>query len=129
MVSLTGDTVNIGAGGKPVVLNVWATWCESCREEMAALDSLHKEFGKDARVVGVSVDQGSIEKVKRFAETNHLRFDIAHDPAGDIQTTYQVVGVPTTFVIGRDGRVAWLHTGNIADDFNDVRDAVLKAVR
>jgi len=129
IVSLAGDTVSIGGAGKPVVLNVWATWCESCREEMEALDSLHKEFGKDARVLGVSVDQGSIEKVKRFAETNHLHFAIAHDPAGDIQSTYQVVGVPTTFVIGKDGRVTWLHTGNIADDFSDVHDAVMKAVR
>lgn len=129
IVSLAGDTVNIGGPGKPVVLNVWATWCESCREEMEALDSLHKEFGNDARVLGVSVDQGSTEKVKRFSETSGLHFEIAHDPAGDIQTTYQVVGVPTTFVIGKDGKVLWQHTGNIADDFSDVHDAVMRAVR
>jgi peroxiredoxin len=95
---------------------------------MAALDSLHKEFGESARVIGVSVDQGSIEKVRRFAESNDLHFAIAHDPGGEIQSTYQVVGVPTTFVIGRDGRLVWQHTGNIADDFREVHSAVVGAV-
>lgn len=129
IVSLKGDTMNIGGVEKPTVLNVWATWCESCREEMAALDSLNTEFGSSARVIGVSVDQGSSEKVKRFAESNHLHFAIAHDPAGDIQSTYQIVGVPTTFVIGKDGRVLWQHTGNIADDFAEVHNAVAQSLR
>jgi peroxiredoxin len=127
--SLTGDTVRMGPGEKPTVLNVWATWCTSCREEMAALDSLNREFGpRGARVVGVSVDEGSTNLVRRFTESNHLGFTIAHDQPGDIQRTYSVVGVPTTFLIGRDGRLLWMHTGNIVDTFAETRAAVEKAV-
>ena len=127
--SLAGDTVTVGGAGAPTVLNVWATWCESCREEMDALDSLKSEFGaRGARVIGVSVDIGATEKVRRFAETNHLGFTVAHDPAGEIQKSYQVVGVPTTFVISSDGQLLWKHTGNIADNFAEARSAVLKAV-
>lgn len=127
--SLAGDTVTVGGTGAPTVLNVWATWCESCREEMEALDSLRTEFGgRGARVIGVSVDLGATEKVRRFAKTNHLGFTVAHDPAGEIQKSYQVVGVPTTFVISSDGRLLWKHTGNIADNFAEARSAVLKAV-
>ena len=127
--SLAGDTVTIGATGSPTVLNVWATWCESCREEMEALDSLKTEFGsRGARVIGVSVDLGDVEKVRRFAESNHLGFIVAHDPAGEIQKSYQVVGVPTTFVISGDGHLLWKHTGNIADNFAEARSAVMKAV-
>lgn len=127
--SLAGDTVTVGATGAPTVLNVWATWCESCREEMEALDSLRTEFGsRGARVIGVSVDLGDVEKVRRFAESNHLRFIVAHDPAGEVQKSYQVVGVPTTFVISGDGHLLWKHTGNIATNFDEARSAVLKAV-
>jgi peroxiredoxin len=99
---------------------------------MAALDSLNREFGpRGARVIGVSVDEGSTDRVRRFAETNHLRFAVAHDPVGDIQQSYQIVGVPTTFVIANDGRLLWRHTGNIEgrEIFTEVRAAVEKALQ
>jgi len=127
--TLPGDTVRIGGAGSPTVVNVWATWCTSCREEMAALDSLEREFSaRGVNVVGVSVDEGDIEKVRRFAESNHLGFTVAHDPAGDIQRSYQVVGVPTTFVVGKDGTLLWRHTGNIDGIMPEVRAAVEKAL-
>jgi peroxiredoxin len=130
--SLAGDTIRMGGAGPATVLNVWATWCESCREEMAALDSLNREFGpRGARIVGVSVDEGTTDRVRRFAETNHLRFAVAHDPVGDIQQSYQIVGVPTTFVIAGDGRLLWRHTGNIEGRqiFPEVQAAVEKALQ
>lgn len=128
-VSLGGDTLHVGKSDAPMVVNVWATWCTSCREEMASLDSLQSEFGASGlRVVGVSVDEGRVEKVAHYAESNGLRFAISHDPAGDIQRAYQVVGVPTTFVIGRDGTLLWRHTGNIAPILNDVRTVIREAL-
>jgi peroxiredoxin len=127
--TLTGDTLHVGGVGQPTVVNVWATWCTSCREEMEALDSLKTEYGaRGIRVLGVSVDQGRVEKVQQYVETNHLRFSISHDPAGDIQRLYQVVGVPTTFVVGKDGKLLWKHTGNITGILDQVRDNVEKAV-
>jgi peroxiredoxin len=127
--SFAGDTVRLGGTEPATVLNVWATWCTSCREEMAALDSLNREFGsRGVRVVGVSVDESDSDRVRRFAESNHLTFTVAHDSAGDIQRSYQLVGVPTTFVIARDGRLLWRHTGNITETFAEVRSAVEKAV-
>ena len=56
--TLTGDTVRVGGNEEPTVLNVWATWCVACQEEMAALDSLSREFkSRGVRVIGVSVDE------------------------------------------------------------------------
>jgi peroxiredoxin len=95
---------------------------------MEALDSLKREFAaRGVRVVAVSVDEGSTNLVRKFAEANHLTFAVAHDATGDIQRSYQLVGVPTTFVIGRDGRLVWRHTGNIIDVMGDTRAAVEKA--
>lgn len=128
--TLAGDTVRVGGSEEPTVLNVWATWCVACQEEMAALDSLSREFkSRGIRVVAVSVDEGDTERVRRFAETNHLGFTIAHDPAASIEQSYQVVGVPTTFVIGRDGKLLWKRTGNIVGVMSDVRGAVEQALK
>jgi peroxiredoxin len=129
-ITLAGDTVHVGGGaGTPTVVNVWATWCASCREEMAALDSLKSEFGaRGVRVIGVSVDQGRIDKVRQYVESNRLGFSVSHDPAGDIQRLYQVVGVPATFVVGKDGHLVWRHTGNIAAILDEVRASVRKAI-
>lgn len=127
--TLSGDTVRVGGNEEPTVLNVWATWCVACQEEMAALDSLSREFkSRGIRVIGVSVDEGDTERVRRFAATNHLGFTIAHDPAAAIEQSYQLVGVPTTFVIGRDGKLLWKRTGNIVNVMGDVRGAMERAL-
>lgn len=128
-VTLAGDTVHVGGSESPTVLNVWATWCTSCQEEMAALDSLRTQYGaKGLRVVAVSVDNGDIEKVRRFAESNHLGMTVAHDPASTINNSYEVVGVPTTFIIGRDGKLLWRHTGNVTEVMPEARSTIEKAL-
>lgn len=128
--TLGGDTVHIGGAGAPTVLNVWATWCTSCREEMAALDSLKTVYeSRGVRVIAVSVDDGSTERVRRFAETNHIAMTVAHDPSATIEQSYQLVGVPTTFVVGRDGKLVWRHTGNVTLVLSEVREAIDKALR
>lgn len=127
--TLARDTVRIGGAEAPTVLNVWATWCVSCAEEMNALDSLQQEFGaRGLRVIGVSVDQGDAARVQRFVEANHLQFTIAHDPSAVIEQQFQVVGVPTTFVISRDGRLLWSHAGNIGPVMADARRAITTAI-
>jgi len=67
-------------------LNVWATWCTSCRDEMGDLKVLHQEFApRGVRVVGVSVDLGDVARVRRFAARESLTFIVAHDPARGVQ--------------------------------------------
>jgi len=110
--TLQGDTVRLGGAERLTVLNVWATWCTECREEMAELQALHTDFAfRGVRVVGVSVDVGPDSRVQRFAEGEKLTFPIAHDPEGRVKRLYQVVGVPETFVIGTDGRLLWRWIG------------------
>ena len=113
-VTLTGDTVRVGAG-TPVLLNVWATWCESCREEMADLAALEKKYAPEhVKVVAVSVDNGDGTRVKRFVQSEKLPFAVAHDPAGEVQKKFQAVGVPETYLISDDGRMMWVRRGGLA---------------
>lgn len=114
--SLDGDTVRLSSlEGDVVLLNVWATWCAPCVHEMPALQRLHEELASEGlRVVAVSVDAppgvlGAFGQpggnIREFRDRFALSFDILHDPSGRIQNRYQVNGLPTTFVIDRDGRI------------------------
>ncbi len=90
--------------GRPILINIWATWCAPCRVEMPALERLAKKFaGTDFRVVAVSVDQDDSTVVNAFTRELGLTFDVLHNQAGDIRQRYQTTGVPESFVIDRDG--------------------------
>jgi thiol-disulfide isomerase/thioredoxin len=99
--------------GEVVLLNIWATWCPPCREEMPSMERLHQQLGPEGlRVVAVSIDAGAGRfdasgrpggDVAAFAEEMGLGFDIWLDPAGRIQQTYRTTGVPESFVVNRDG--------------------------
>ena len=111
--TLAGDSVRVGAGA-PVLLNVWATWCTSCREEMADLAALERAYApRGVRVLAVSVDAGDGTRVRRFAEGERLPFAVAHDRAGEVQRTFQAVGVPETYLIGGDGTLLWVRRGGL----------------
>jgi peroxiredoxin len=117
--TLTSDTVRVGGtAAQPLtLLNVWATWCTSCREEFADLESLQRTYAPQGlRVIAVSVDQGSGEKVEKFVHDQHATFLVAHDPAGTIEQTYQVVGVPSSYLVGPHGKLLWSHVGALPKD-------------
>lgn len=93
--------------GQPVILNVWATWCDPCREEMPSFERLHRDYGaRGLRIVAVSIDdRGATQVVRDFAKEHGLTFDILQDPGSDIMSAYGVRGVPETFLISRSGRI------------------------
>ena len=92
--------------GKVVLLNIWATWCVPCRDEMPALDKLETKLGgKDFEVVAVNIDKGGPEKPASFLKevgATHLALYI--DPTGKLFSTVKTVGMPTTLVIDRNGK-------------------------
>jgi cytochrome c biogenesis protein CcmG, thiol:disulfide interchange protein DsbE len=119
--TLAGDSVRVGAG-RPVLLNVWATWCTSCREEMADLAAIDRAYAPHGlTVLAVSVDKGDGARVKRYADAEKLPFRIAHDPDGEVQRTFQAVGVPETYLISADGRLLWVQRGGLHGGLDSVR--------
>ena len=127
--TLAGDTVTLGGAAPVTLVNVWATWCTSCREEMADLEALHKELSPHGlRVVAVSIDEGDGRRVRRFVERERLTFAVARDSALRVQRAYGVVGVPESYVLGRDGTLTWHRTGGIHGGTREAREAVLRAL-
>jgi thiol-disulfide isomerase/thioredoxin len=92
--------------GKVVLLNVWATWCAPCRKEMPALLELKKALGgADFDVVAVSTDRGGLEKPRKFlTEIGAMELGLYSDGKGTLASRLGIVGMPTTLLIGRDGR-------------------------
>jgi peroxiredoxin len=126
--TLSGDTITLGGTSPPTILNVWATWCTSCREEMADLEALQRDLSpRGVRVVGVSVDVGNGARVRQFAAHERLTFIVAHDPAQRVQQLCRIVGVPETLVIGADGRLLWRWVGNLHPVIDSVRRVVTTA--
>jgi thiol-disulfide isomerase/thioredoxin len=128
--TLSGAPVELGGRGGPLTLvNVWATWCTSCREEMQDLAAMHRDYGpRGLRVVAVSVDAGSERLVRRVVQRESLAFLVVHDQAGTIQKQYRVVGVPTNYLVGTDGRVLWQQVGGVHGNLPKVRAEVEKAL-
>jgi peroxiredoxin len=104
---LQGRTVRLSAlRGKVVLLNLWATWCVPCVEEMPSMERLWASLrGDDFALLAVSQDEEGRRTVEPFVEKMHLSFPIFLDPERQVGDRYGVWGYPETFVIDRNGYV------------------------
>jgi thiol-disulfide isomerase/thioredoxin len=105
-VTLSGDSVGAHVGDTPLLVNVWATWCVPCREEMPALQQVHEETEGRLRIVAVSiVGSGAGADIRHFLDDYGITFPIVHDPSERVTRAFRTTGVPESFLIS-DGRVA-----------------------
>lgn len=114
--SLAGDTVSLaGLRGKVVLLNIWATWCHPCRDEIPELQALHERYAaRGLEVVGVSVDAESADDaIRSFMNDFRMTYPVWRDPGERVSAQFHIVGVPATFLIDREGVLRWRKTGPI----------------
>lgn len=115
-VNLNGDSVSVSAlKGRVVVLNVWATWCAPCREEIPYLETLYNTHRDEGlTIVGVSVDsRGEDNTIREFMKDFNMTYDIWRDPDERIQAAYLALGVPASYLIDREGILRWKHLGTL----------------
>ncbi len=112
--------------GKIVVLNIWATWCQPCREEMPTLDNLQAIFAEEPVIVlALSVDRGGPERVRAFLEEIGVaRLHVYRDPKMAATRRLRVPGLPATLLIDRQGREAARHLGIAEWDSDEVQAAI-----
>ncbi|MGQ0764722.1 MAG: TlpA disulfide reductase family protein [Gemmatimonadota bacterium] len=117
--SLDGDTVAVAAlRGKVVLLNVWATWCAPCREEIPFLQSLH-ETNRDRgfEVIGVSTDaRGQDDEIRDFMREFGMTYPVWRDPDERVQTLFFALGVPSSYLIDRGGILRWKRLGIVREN-------------
>ena len=93
--------------GKTVVLNFWASWCDPCKREAPALEKLWQDYrGKGVVVLGVDTGPDAKSDGRRFAAAHRLTYPIVFDPNALVAAnSYDVAGLPVTYVLDRQGRV------------------------
>ena len=117
---LEGDTITLASlRGAPVLLNVWATWCHPCQDEMPDLEALHREFApRGLRLIGVSIDQRrDADDIRRFLDEHDITFTILHDASSTVGHAFRTSGVPETVLIDAQGvlRARWIGQVGAAD--------------
>jgi len=97
--------------GQVVYLDFWASWCVPCRLSFPWMNELQQEYaGKGFTVVAVNMDHDAAA-AQQFLSQMPASFKIVFDPKGDVAKKYPLKGMPTTFLIGRDGAVRFEHDG------------------
>ncbi len=94
--------------GKPVLVNLWATWCPPCRAEMPAIEQYYEQYKAQGLVVLAvnATAQDAPLNIVPFAQEYNLTFPILLDETGSVAQSYQLRSLPSTFFINRDGTIA-----------------------
>lgn len=127
--TLDGGAANLSAevgGGKPTLIEFWATWCPNCRQLEPTLEAAQRQYGDRVRfvAVAVSVNQSS-ERVKRYV-TEHLKgFTHFYDRRGQAVTNYDVPATSYVVILDKDGKVVY---GGVGGD-QDIARALAAALR
>lgn len=126
-----GQEIGLDAfAGKTVLLNLWATWCVPCREEMPALDNLQAAMGgEDFQVVPLSLDRASLAKIQGFYQETALQhLPIYHDQRNTAGRVLRAPGLPTTLLLNGEGQEIARVLGPAEWDSEEAMAAIRAAV-
>lgn len=112
-----GDTVRLADHrGEVVVLNFWASWCLACRDEHSVLSQVAEAYaGRGVTFYGILYNDGSKNGVRWIEQMGGQTYPSVQDPRTRTAIEYGLYGVPETFFVGRDGRVAYKHVGPVSE--------------
>lgn len=105
---------HLASDGRPVLLNLWASWCIPCRNEMPLLDDVAPTY-PSVLFLGVAVND-TRPSAEDFVEEIGVSYSIGFDEAGTLTDTYPAPAMPVTYVIGADGTVRGRFFGELTAD-------------
>jgi len=109
------DGASINGIKGPAIINVWGSWCGPCKEEMPLLRSFYEKAQGKLALIGVDVEEASIEDGRKFVKNNGITWPNLYDADGKSRA-YFGMGVPVTWFIAADGSVAYKHIGVIKSE-------------
>ncbi len=105
---------HIASDGRPIFLNLWASWCFPCREEMPTIDRTAKAFPR-IMFIGVSV-QDSRSDAEKFAEEIGVTYLLGFDDQDEVDSAYRPLGLPASYIISSDGVILERIFGKVAEE-------------
>lgn len=116
LVDLEGESHQLSDyKGQGVFLNFWGTWCKPCAKEMPAMDRQYEVFkDQGVQLLAVNIAQSDFE-VQSFADQYNLSFPIAIDKTKSVMTAYNIIPLPTTVLVNREGEIERVITGEMTE--------------
>ena len=98
--------------GKAVLLNFWATWCVPCKKELPSMQKLYDAAKLDGvEVVAISIDRDKKDRIQQYIKNYNLTFPVLLDPSQKVRKDYFIMGLPTSYLIGADGKLKGFISG------------------
>ncbi len=125
-----GDWTSAELDGQVAVLNFWGSWCPPCRVETPQFQEVYADVRDEGvAFLGLNVKEADEQFAQAFVDSEGIEFPSLYDPAGEVALAfrdYPATAIPSTIVLDRDGRVAAVYTGEVAqDDLRAVIDSLL----
>lgn len=125
LVDMEGDKHHLSDyRGKPLIINFWATWCPPCREEMPSMNRAWNKVKEDVSMLAINVGEDE-DTIFIFSADYPIDFPVLLDHSGDVIRQWPVKGLPSTFVLDREGNIRYMAVG--AREWDD--DALLEIVK
>jgi len=129
--TLDGQTVNLletyGKNGKITILSFWATWCKPCQSELDAIADLYPEWQEnfDVELVAISIDdQRALAKVGPLVATKGWEYTVLLGAESEMRNAFNFSSIPQTFVIDKEGNIAYVHNGYSPGDEEELGEKV-----
>lgn len=108
---IDGETVHLSDfRGKVVYIDFWASWCGPCRKSLPALDKIRADWREEFEVFAINVDENP-QDGRRFLERYPVTFPVLSDPAAEFPPRFGLQGMPTSYIIDREGMLRYVHEG------------------
>ena len=110
--AVSTDTLN--NGGKPFIVDFFATWCKPCNRELDAISEVYDEWREETgvKIFAISLDQAhNVAKVKPLVENHGWEYDVLLDPNGDMQRALSIQSIPYVFIVDGNGKIVYKHIG------------------
>lgn len=117
-----GPAVHVAGIAGPAVVNLWASWCYPCRQEMPLLQHESRALGGKVRVVGVDTNDQAAHAVAFAENTARAGYEELSDPTGKLAISLHAPGLPFTVAIDRTGSLVWHKAGQLTT--GDIRQAI-----
>lgn len=126
------NTAAIDNGGKPIVINFWATWCTPCKKELNNIAEVYEEWQETTgvKLIAVSIDDSrNMAKVAPYVSGRGWEYEILLDPNGDFQRAMNVNNVPHTFVLNGNKEIIWQHNSYAEGDELQLYEVIKKVAK
>ncbi len=107
-------TDTLSNGGKPFIIDFFATWCKPCNRELDAIREVYEEWQEETgvKIFAVSIDEGqNINKVKPLVDAHSWEYEVLLDPNGDFKRALGIQMIPYTLIVDGKGKIVYQHNG------------------